>query len=58
MFTHFQLRLSVYRANVARAGTQGNGWWEPVHSLSAQALPTVMKKAIAQAIPHAFKAER
>ncbi|MBZ7920763.1 A/G-specific adenine glycosylase [Ensifer adhaerens] len=58
VFTHFELRLSVYRAKVARAGTEGNGWWEPVHSLKAQALPTVMKKAIAQAIPHAFKTER
>ena len=58
VFTHFELRLSVYRANVARAGTDGDGWWEPVHSLKAQALPTVMKKAIAQAIPHAFKADR
>ncbi|MCY1235151.1 Endonuclease III [compost metagenome] len=39
VFTHFELRLSVYRANVARAGTEGDGWWEPVHSLTAQALP-------------------
>lgn len=58
VFTHFELRLSVYRANVARAETGNDGWWEPVSSLKAQALPTVMKKAIAQAIPDAFKAER
>jgi A/G-specific adenine glycosylase len=31
-----------------------DGWWEPVTNLEAQALPTVMKKAIAQAIPRAF----
>ncbi|WEX78279.1 A/G-specific adenine glycosylase [Sinorhizobium numidicum] len=55
IFTHFELRLSVYRANVAHAVTAANGWWEPMASLKAQALPTVMKKAIAQAIPHAFK---
>ena len=58
VFTHFELRLSVYRANVARAETGNDGWWEPVASLKTQALPTVMKKAIAQAIPDAFKAER
>ncbi|WEX87826.1 A/G-specific adenine glycosylase [Sinorhizobium garamanticum] len=58
VFTHFELRLSVYRANVQRLETGANGWWEPIASLGAQALPTVMKKAIAQAIPNAFKAER
>ncbi|MDK1375679.1 MULTISPECIES: A/G-specific adenine glycosylase [unclassified Sinorhizobium] len=58
VFTHFELRLSIYRANVQRAETGLNGWWEPMASLGAQALPTVMKKAIAQAIPSAFKAER
>jgi A/G-specific adenine glycosylase len=55
IFTHFELRLSIYRAKVANENKTGNGWWEPLASLEAQALPTVMKKAIAQAIPHAFK---
>jgi A/G-specific adenine glycosylase len=55
VFTHFELRLSVYRANVAEALPSADGWWEPIASLKAQALPTVMKKAITQAIPHAFK---
>jgi A/G-specific adenine glycosylase len=59
VFTHFELHLSVYRATVARAPQDApcgeNGWWEPAETLGAQALPTVMKKAIAQAIPHAFK---
>lgn len=55
IFTHFELRLSVYRANLAEALPGADGWWEPIASLEAQALPTVMKKAIAQAIPHAFK---
>ncbi|WP_018239059.1 A/G-specific adenine glycosylase [Ensifer sp. BR816] len=55
VFTHFELRLSVYRAKVANAVAGGEGWWEPIASLKAQALPTVMKKAITQAIPHAFK---
>ncbi len=55
VFTHFELRLSVYRANVVKALPGADGWWEPIASLKTQALPTVMKKAIAQAIPHAFK---
>ena len=56
VFTHFELRLSVYRAKVAQLSSSKSNaeWWEPVESLHAQALPTVMKKAIAQAIPHAF----
>jgi A/G-specific adenine glycosylase len=29
-------------------------WWEPIPNLHAQALPTVMKKAITAAIPDAF----
>ncbi|MGN7292004.1 A/G-specific adenine glycosylase [Rhizobium sp. SAFR-030] len=53
VFTHFELRLSVYRAKVAHEPSAG-GWWEPVANLAAQALPTVMKKAITQAIPLAF----
>ncbi|OAP40807.1 A/G-specific adenine glycosylase [Sinorhizobium glycinis] len=55
VFTHFELHLSVYRAKVAQAVACAEGWWEPIASLKRQALPTVMKKAIAQAIPHAFK---
>ncbi|RVJ94901.1 A/G-specific adenine glycosylase [Sinorhizobium meliloti] len=61
VFTHFELHLSVFRARVGRADigearTDTSGWWEPLASLRAQALPTVMKKAIAKAIPHAFEA--
>ena len=54
VFTHFELRLSVYRVQVPLRCCD-DGWWEPVENLEAQALPTVMKKAIAQAIPLAFK---
>ncbi|MGO8658073.1 A/G-specific adenine glycosylase, partial [Rhizobium ruizarguesonis] len=35
-----------------------DGWWEPVTNLEAQALPTIMKKAIAAAIPLAFKTSK
>jgi A/G-specific adenine glycosylase len=53
VFTHFELRLSVYRTRVA-SGEAPAGWWVPVGDLDAQALPTVMKKVISQAIPTAF----
>jgi len=55
VFTHFELRLSVWRAQVTAAPDGDDGWWEPVTNLERQALPTVMKKAIAQAIPRAFE---
>ncbi|MFK0384721.1 A/G-specific adenine glycosylase [Agrobacterium sp. NPDC090273] len=60
VFTHFELRLSVFRAQVAEGLQTGrnDGWWEPVTNLDAQALPTVMKKAISQAIPMAFEKNR
>jgi A/G-specific adenine glycosylase len=54
VFTHFELRLSIFRASVGARSGSNDGWWEPVTNLDAQALPTVMKKAIAQAIPRAF----
>jgi A/G-specific adenine glycosylase len=54
VFTHFELRLSIFRASVSAKPGTNDGWWEPVTNLDAQALPTVMKKAIAQAIPRAF----
>jgi A/G-specific adenine glycosylase len=56
VFTHFELRLTVYRADIADVrDNDGHGWWEPVANLDREALPTVMKKAIAAAIPHAFR---
>jgi A/G-specific adenine glycosylase len=54
VFTHFELRLAIFRASIAGGPGADDGWWEPVTNLEAQALPTVMKKAIAQAIPRAF----
>lgn len=59
VFTHFELRLSIYRAKIDRLSQPDthDGWWEPVTNLDAQALPTVMKKAISQAIPLAFRAQ-
>ena len=54
VFTHFELRLSIWRAKSVPKKDNHDGWWAPVTNLEEQALPTVMKKAIAQAIPNAF----
>ncbi|PST23743.1 A/G-specific adenine glycosylase [Rhizobium sp. JAB6] len=54
VFTHFELRLSIWRAKSVSQEDNHDGWWAPVTNLEDQALPTVMKKAIAQAIPNAF----
>ncbi|MCQ4632020.1 A/G-specific adenine glycosylase [Shinella sp. CPCC 100929] len=55
VFTHFELRLSIYRSMVSGAVRAGEGWWQPKETLDGEALPTVMKKAIKQAIPDAFE---
>lgn len=55
IFTHFELRLSVYSAKNIHINVTNNGWWVPVPELPHEALPTVMKKAISAAIPHAFR---
>jgi len=58
VFTHFELRLSIYRAQDVAKPESRDGWWVKVENLSAEALPTVMKKAIAAAIPDAFATKR
>lgn len=55
VFTHFELRLTVFRASVNRRIATGPGWWEPEETLEGEALPSVMKKAIKQAMPEAFR---
>lgn len=54
IFTHFELRLSVYRANVTTVPPSNNSWWVAQDKLNQEALPTVMKKAISAALPDAF----
>jgi A/G-specific adenine glycosylase len=49
VFTHFELRLTVYRAEVSRSLPK-DGWWAEIGGLDGEALPTVMKKAIAAAM--------
>jgi A/G-specific adenine glycosylase len=58
VFTHFELRLSIYRSKVPRNAGTGKGWWQAKDTLDGEALPTVMKKAIKQAIPDAFSGGR
>ena len=54
VFTHFELRLSIYRSRLPRQTQSGDGWWQARETLDGEALPAVMKKAIKQAIPDAF----
>jgi len=51
VFTHFELRLSVFHALADIEAPEGHWWYDPA-SLSGEALPTVMRKAVAAALPH------
>lgn len=53
VFTHFALDLTVWRADAAPAPHEGQ-WWSAPDTLGDEALPTVMKKAIACALPGSF----
>ena len=57
VFTHFELRLNIYKAEKIPKPVGTDGWWVKIANLGGEALPTVMKKAIAAAIPHAFAKE-
>lgn len=54
VFTHFELRLEVFHAVVTRK-PQSSEWWSVRRDLPGEALPTVMKKAIAAALPDLFR---
>lgn len=58
VFTHFALRLSVYRADVADVPASEGQWWSHPTNLRGEALPTVMKKVIEAAIPGSTRNER
>lgn len=51
-FTHFHLKLRVYRTNAASAalGNVPGAWWAPAKDLHEEALPTVMRKVLAAAL--------
>lgn len=51
-FTHFHLELDVYRADLGMKTSAPEAmWWSAPSALAGEALPTVMKKAIAAAAP-------
>ncbi len=55
VFTHFELRLTIFYAQNVAKSVAKDGWWSSPQELAGEALPTVMKKAIAAAVPDAFK---
>ena len=56
-FTHFHLELEVWQITLAsRIQLSNRGWWIEAGKLHEEALPTLMKKAIAVALPEAFLA--
>ncbi len=55
VFTHFELALSVYRADGVDMAAPEGWWWSSKDEILGEALPTVMKKAIEAAIPGATK---
>ena len=55
VFTHFELNLSVYRADHVSHIAPDGWWWSPRQALMSEALPTVMKKALESAIPDITK---
>jgi A/G-specific adenine glycosylase len=58
VFTHFELRLSVYRAAVPDFAPPPGHRWARLDDIHDEALPTVMKKAIEAAIPGATRKRR
>jgi A/G-specific adenine glycosylase len=59
VFTHFRLELTVFRATVPAGTAAPMGcWWAPSDTLPGEALPSVMKKAIAAALTGATRRVR
>lgn len=54
IFTHFELELTVWRANDVTSKSADQRW-VPIDQAADEAFPTVMKKAIECAIPDIFK---
>lgn len=49
VFTHFRLELVTYRCDTSSLPTADGCWWAPAEAIAQEALPTVMRKAIAAA---------
>lgn len=50
VFTHFSLDLAVWRADLDHPVTLADTWWASRSDLAGEALPTVMRKALALAL--------
>jgi A/G-specific adenine glycosylase len=46
VFSHFALELSVWRGAAPARFRAGDGWWAKADGLDAEALPSVMRKAL------------
>jgi len=55
IFTHFRLEMSVYFLPDVEGAESATGWWVNQESLMEEALPSVMKKALALIFPIAGK---
>lgn len=55
VFTHFALRLNIYRANIGDFDPPDGAWWSAPADLPGEALPSLMKKVLEAAIPGATK---
>lgn len=58
VFTHFELRLDVFRAEVTDRPPLHDMFWSSPEDLPGEALPTLFKKAIEAALPGAFRRPR
>ena len=56
VFTHFELDLAVFVAEVGSRDALEGCWWSQADVIHSEALPSVMKKVIETAIPGATKA--
>ncbi len=55
-FTHFHLLLDVYRTELpVHAPAPAGHWWSESQELDGEALPTVMRKAVAAGLGKAIK---
>ncbi|QKV18860.1 A/G-specific adenine glycosylase [Oricola thermophila] len=57
VFTHFELRLSVFRAE-GELEPDAHQWWSEPDAIAGEALPTVMKKVLVRALQHESGNER
>lgn len=56
-FTHFHLELQIWRADVPNSARPPEAyWWSPAEAIEEEALPTVMRKAVAAGLGRTINA--